>query len=288
MIKISAIVTTARLGGLDVLVNSFRQQTLLVAEWELIVVDEYWEQRKNIFESAQLPIKHIRPKRYSDVYDNSTGFNSGLAIAAGELVTFLVDYCWVYAGYLENHWHWYQKYKGFSMTGYVDRYTPPPLKLEGSQLWSTFSQVFDASYANWFFPNNTPEYQERKGGVVGPEVAPGVYEMPGHLVYMLGDSIPLSVIKELNGWDEAYNGGYGSNDIDIGMRANMIGWRFALNPASIIYKLGTPTSSQVLPAINKQRVRSPQDNFQILLARMEAIKAARETVAVPAGRGAWR
>jgi len=293
MIKISVVVTSYRMGGLDLLVHSFAQQTLPVAEWELILVDGYWVERKHLLTNLPFNVKHIKEHKQIPIYSNSTGFNSGLLLAEGELVTFLIDYCWIYPGYLEAHWNWYQKYKTHSMSGYMDRYTPPRLADDSknfnyNRMWAVFKDEFTADYADIFFANTPHEYCERKGGQRGLELAPGVYEMPGQLVYMIGDSIPYSVIKELNGWDELYNGGYGCNDIDIGVRANMLGWKFGLNPASIIQKLGTPTSSQVLPGINKLRSRTPEENYQRFTDRIAAIRTGRETVSVPVGRGAWR
>lgn len=289
MIKISIIVTTARLGGLDVLVNTLAQQTMSPNEWELILVDEYWKDRRHLLEGVQLPIKHLPPRRITDVYDNSAGFNCALREATGELVTVLTDFVWLYPGYLEAHWSWYQKHPGYSMTSYVDRYVPPLVVLvESRKYWSVFAQDFTNEYANYFFQNSHPEYKERKGGIVGDPLAGGwPWEMPGSMIYLLGDSIPLRVLKELNGFDEAYDSGYGSNDIDIGVRANMLGWKFVLNPRSIVYKLGTPTSSRVLPGVNKQRLRTAAANYQIFLNRVAAIQAAQEAVAVPKGRGAW-
>ena len=281
------MLTTARLGGFDMIVNSFAQQTMPDSEWELIIVDEYFDERHDLIKHIDLPIKHIPPYKRLAIYDDNTGLNSAIRVAEGELITVLVDYCWVYPGYLQTHWDWYKEYPGYSMTGYLDRYVPPPIKTEGDLRWSAFKQPFDAAYASEFFANETPEYCERKGGYRGAKVD-STWEMPGELIYMLGDSIPLSVLKELNGWDEAYNGAYGTNDIDLCIRANMLGWKFILNENSLIWKTGTQQSSIVIPAKGKPKVRKPEDNRNLFMARMQAIREGKESVAVPHGRGAWR
>ena len=67
----------------------------------------------------------------------------------------------------------------------------------------------------------------------------------------------------------------------------MIGWKWVLNPQSVIYKVGTPTSSEVLPGTRKTRIRTPNDNLAMFERRIKAIEQGLEPIAVPAGRGAW-
>jgi len=254
--------------------------------FELIVVDELYELRAGLLENTGLNVKHLPPRIRHDFYDNSHGWNTGLRVAEGELVTFVVDFCWLYPDFLLDHWGYYKTCLGFSMSGYVDRYQPPPLRsYESDQevAYSIFNQPINGSW----FQGKWPEYRERKGGA-GVLHADGTIEMPGAKVYMLNDSIPLSVLKELNGWDEAYDNGYGGNDVDLAVRANLLGWKFRLNPSSVIHKLGTPCSSRVFPGMKKPKARTPEQNFEMFKKRIQAISEGREPIAVPSGRGAWR
>lgn len=287
MKKISVVMTTARQGGFDVLYHSLKQQTMALEDFELIIVDELYDKRRfytKEFESTQhraLPAIH---------YNNGAAFNQALRAARGELICFTIDFLWMPPTYLQDHWDFYQNNAGWSMTGYVDRYSFPPLGTMKNDLWEyhcAFEKVFDFEFAEKWFSENRPVYRERKGGagIIHPD---GKIEMPGHLIYLIPDSIPLAVLKELNGLDEAYDGGYGSNDIDVGVRANLLGWHFGLNPTCIVQKLGTPELSAQIPGVSKPKVRTPEENYQLFLKRMEMIKEGKEQIAVPNGRGAWR
>lgn len=223
-------------------------------------------------------------------YWNSAGFNTGLALAKGELVIFLVDFIWLPEDFLEHHWEFYENhcYQNFSLSVYVDRYKYPPL-YDPPELLCIFPWWFDCKRAKEWFTDENLIYQERKGGTLNRQIEGGVFEMPGDKIYMLGDSIPLSVLKELNGWDERYDGGYGSNDLDLGMRVNAVGWKFAVDIAApTLKKLGDKNTAHLLPTIPTEFIRSPEDNYKILQERVKAINEKRERVAVPDGFGAFR
>jgi len=107
------------------------------------------------------------------------------------------------------------------MSSYFDRYEFPPLDQERLNVahgqWSVFEREFTPDVALDFFNQHEPTYRERKGGVANI-CSDGMIEMPGHYIYLLGDSIPLEVLRALNGLDEAYDSGYGVNDICCGTR----------------------------------------------------------------------
>ena len=79
-----------------------------------------------------------------------------------------------------------------------------------------------------------------------------------------------------------------SNDIDFGVRANMLGHRFMLDTSLLAYKMGTPELSAKIPGVKKPKTKTPEENYAIFQKRIQAIKEGRETLAVPEGRGAWR
>lgn len=288
--KASLILTTARYGGFDVLAHSMWAQTMDRAEFEIVVIDELFDQRRLALNLHGLNVIHAAPDVWSEVYDNGAGFNAGLRRASGELIVFAVDNMWIPADYLQSHWDFYKAHPGWSMTGYIDRYEFPPLiadeflELQGQ--WSIFEDIFDERFADKWFSTHAPVYRERKGGA-GILRDDGLIEMPGDKVYLIPDSIPLAVLKELGGIDERYDGGYGSNDIDLAVRANMIGWHFGLNPSCIVQKLGTPELSAKIPGIKKPKVRTPSDNFEMFQRRMQAIRDGREPAKVPSEFGAW-
>jgi len=96
--------------------------------------------------------------------------------------------------------------------------------------------------------------------------------------------MPMQTLRDLNGWDERYCGGYGSNDIDLGTRANHIGHRFALNPHVRLKKLTLSGQAQI-PGKMKPKVRTPEDNYRFFQARRQAITEGKENPRVPEGWG---
>lgn len=306
---ISLICSTVRLGGLDCFFSSImNQRDFPFSELQVILVDEWYEERKVIVagrvgeyssSSSRFNFLHIPSKGGYSCFDDGTGWNTGAAAADGELVIFQVDYSYLYSRMLADHWAAYKQHPGYSLTGYCERYGYPRLRSNVDKLpvdevaWSTFLRPFRIDrIANGleYFDEVQPLYLEDKGGVKGAEVAPGLWELSGDKFYAaLNESIPLRVLKDLNGWDERYNGGYSANDIDLGTRANIIGWKFLVDPKSVNMRFGMPGMSVgVIPQKSKPRLRKPEENFKIFQARLKAIVEGREDPVTPDGFGAWR
>ena len=284
-IKISVILTTARFGGFDVLQNSMAHQNF-DGTFETVIVDEFYEERRDLAKRMSFDnFIHLPPKRKCTIYDDSLGMNTAFAAASGDLVVVLADYTWAPPGYLQAHWDFHKANPGWSMSCYLDRYPLPPMKAEPYSIERDWWSVFQEDFSPSWFDNQEPVYQERRGSV-GKIQADGKIEIPGDHVYLLGDSVPLSVVKELGGIDERFCGGYSANDIDIGMRTNHIGHRWALNPHVRLKKLTLSGQNQV-PGKYKPRIRTPEDNYRFAMNKIEQIRAGKESVKTPAGWGAW-
>ena len=290
---ISVILSTARLGGFDVLFQSMEAQ-VFAGDFEVIVSDQFHEERRALVAdeinrrdgtALRRNFKHLPPKRQCRIYDDSVGINTALAEASGELAVILADYTWAPSDYLQAHWNFHKANPGWSMSCYLDRYPLPPMKGEPYSIerdwWSVFDGrcPFDPSYFDFV----EPVYRERRGSV-GKVHDDGKVEIPGEFVYLLGDSVPMSVVRELNGIDERYVGGYGSNDVDFGMRANHIGHRWTLNPHVKLRKLTLSGQAQV-PWKDKPKVRTPEDNYRFFQKRRQAVTEGRESPRVPDGWG---
>ena len=299
--SVSVITSTASLGSLDMLFNSMACQIGGVA-WEIVIADEWYESRSKflhdylIHHYRGIPgcacVKHV-PIEKQDYVNHCKGWNTGLRAAEGKLVCFLNDYFWVYPEYIKDHWDIYKTMPGYSMTGYVDRYGWPPLKKSERVediWWSTFDPEFTPEVAYKFFKENAPIYCERKGDQKGDSI-PGTpyHRLPAAFWYAsLNESIPMEVLQELNGWDERYDRGYASNDIDLGIRAQVIGWKFLIKP-TINYKIGVQSIPRPWPVktIKKPQLRTPAENYQMFLQRVERICQFKESPKTPQGFGAW-
>ena len=279
--KVSVIAVTARLGCFDVLVHCMEAQTFPKDDFEVVVVDSFYNERKD-YVKDRLPgnFRHIGLPEDRPWYDACYANNVGTREAQGELLIYFSDLNWAYPDFVKDHWEIYQTVPGFSMTGYCDRYPVPKLRSLSCWsedkvsavgyrwddfAWSIFADEFTTDFAEQYFKGNEPTYRERKGGV-GWMPAPGTdyKELPGDYWYgSLNESIPAAVIKEINGWSELFDGAYGIADVDLGVRANMAGWKFLIKPDSINRKLGQKSDSGVVPARNKPQTRSLNDNWRL-------------------------
>ena len=300
--KISIIVVTIKLGCFDILFNSLGTQSMEYNDFEVIVVDDWYKIRREFISKYLFPYKviHVPPENPRDFFDTAQANNTGLRLANGELVIFLTDLIWIYPDFLLDHWTAYQSNPGYSLTGYIDRYPLPKLKyqrgvsIDMSYLnWSVFEEEFDVKFADQYFRMVNPVYLERKGGHLGRKI-PGTLlsELPGYYFYAgLNESIPMHVLRHLNGWDQRYDGGYGGVDIDLGTRANMIGWKFLVKTDSINKKFGKQGDGGaigIMPIKEKKELRARGENYKIYRERIKKIIERIENVETPSGHGAWR
>lgn len=285
---ISVILTSARFGGGDALFDSMKRQTFK-GDFEVVIADEFHIERainlvqQRLRMDIKFPIKHIPPKRECRLYDDSLGVNTALAAASGELVVVLADFTWAPPDYLQAHWDFHKANPSWSMSSYLDRFPLPPMKGEPYSIERDWWSVFEQDFTPGWFDGKEPIYRERRGSV-GKVHPDGKVEIPGDYVYLLGDSVPMSVVKEINGIDERLIGGYGSNDLLFGISANHIGHRWALNPHVKLKKLTLSGQAQI-PGKAKPKVRTPEDNYRFFQARRQAIADGKESPRVPNGWG---
>jgi glycosyltransferase involved in cell wall biosynthesis len=288
--KISIVFTTIRLGGMDVLFNSLATQTF--RDFDVVIVDEWHDVRaeplRDKLRGESLDVLHIPPIRNETFSNSAHGFNSGLCRASGELIIFLADNVWLYPDFLRDHWDVYARAKKYSMCGYFDRYHWPELKAGGDLFWTIFEKEMTCARADEVF-RESPYYVENKGGAKGPMIPDSPYNsISGRFYYAAGnESIPLAVIRELNGFDERYDNSWGTSDIDIGLRAEMIGWQFAL-VETYTKKIGGHTvKPAALTAKPKTWERTPEATLQMFYDRLRRIQQQGEPIPVPKGFGAW-
>jgi len=84
----------------------------------------------------------------------------------------------------------------------MDRYAPPEIKDapydQERDWWSIFPEELTAERAAEFFTVSEPVCRERRGlrGIVHLD---GTVEIPGDFAYMIGESMPMQTLRDLNG-----------------------------------------------------------------------------------------
>lgn len=133
--KISVIIPTIRSGKLiDFQLPSFAKQTFPKEEFEVIIIDDHVDSRKDQVEdfgkANGMNIKWMRSKKpyYRCNANMGCARNTGLIRTQGELVIFNDDFSYVKPSYLEKAWNVYKGNPGISHIGAIVRleYREPP------------------------------------------------------------------------------------------------------------------------------------------------------------------
>lgn len=214
--KISIIMPTKQslhpMRGLDsdifsLLISSLKDQTFKCIE--LIIVDYYYKDRKKDFDKLDLPFpyKYIpqKPSQWDKIDKApqiSSARNSGLMFAQGAITICIDDCIYIDDSYLlEQIWWWWSKY-GLILRPLVDNAIPR------NQV-NTYNRDSDSEWIE-----SLPEHIR-------------FHELNAHRgnVY----SYPTEAYLDLNGFDERFDGGWGSEDCDFSKRLDVFGLkRFVL------------------------------------------------------------
>jgi len=106
--EFSIVYTTYRPGGLDILADSLKNQTM--KDYELIIVDDHPVDRskmvKDYLEKQGIPVAYMgpsKPKCFPEVAFNVfNAINTGLLLSTKEVVILLQDYIWLHPDWLEK------------------------------------------------------------------------------------------------------------------------------------------------------------------------------------------
>ncbi len=114
MIKVSVVTITARPGYIDTIADSLANQTLNQDDWELILVDDFVNERyeavKEYMTGKIKNFKHVPPREIKPYAAPCMALNTGIAHCRGELVFLQGDYQYPSPRCLERHWEIYTKY----------------------------------------------------------------------------------------------------------------------------------------------------------------------------------
>ena len=230
MIRVSVILPTFRLGGLDLTKYSLLHQSF--RDFELILVDELYCQRKDEVRKyfKGINLKHIPPFRVNDYFSSATCRNAGLSCAEGELVVFTNDYTWFAPDCIERHWDAYNKLEGkYAVTGFR-------INMDGFKVVDDLNTLYAFGSEIKSEPNGRVTFVDDRAKYRGRELL-GYYELSPSLVFNDNSSIPLEVALELNGFDTHFDGGIGYLDIDFFSRAFLLGCRALMDFNNVVIEV---------------------------------------------------
>jgi len=240
-IKVSVISLAFRPGFIDTVVDSLVHQTMNQDEWELILVDDLADRRKEkVAEYMSGRIKnflHIPPRHIEPGCAPAPAINNGIIHARGELIYFISDRFYASPRCLERHWAIYSKYgPNVIISG--------PLVTEDKvQFREDYAELTDINAISILKAPIASLAKERPFITIGwlPEYAAdgrckatcsitiddNLYENRDNAGHRnagcwwwagANDSAPLQTLVDVNGLDEAFNGRRGGVDGDCGVR----------------------------------------------------------------------
>ncbi len=284
--KVSVVVPTMRLGGIDVLFDGLARQTF--RDYELILVDE-WQPLRGVAvkleaERLRIPIAaHLKPDRPGLAH----ALNLGLRVARGSIVCPLNDYHSPPPTWLERHWRVYHASGGkWTVNGFAVHHAPPPLKERGQPMTeyavSLFRETASVARLPVVYVENLAWTKTFRWGIRDSSASSwwgsDHYTSTGREYYnTLNNSIPRDVLLKLNGYDERYDESRAVLDIDAGLRAEAIGHRFVLDASEecAVHAVSHDTIDAAFGDLWKQfySFRKPhEENLRYLAARLEEIE----------------
>jgi len=243
---ISIVIPCNRVGGIDVLASTLREQSL--QDFELILVDELRPYRRGTVPQIGRGSWHIGPNARLRWSNYMRQLNIGLELARGELVLFLSDYTALSPETLATHaaFHATADPKAV-MLGGIEYTSIPPLHPDFPRLygWSKIghdpANYSDATYAPWLDKKRRHElYEEFRvdyerdldSGRLAPFMT-SVFETdfagwkdteslkvwernmrgpPSQFMNLKNDSMRTDLLRSIGGFDERADGTHGHQD----------------------------------------------------------------------------
>ncbi len=236
-IKISLVMITARtdypyVGRPDLkifepTIESFKAQTMM--DFELIIVDHLYDQRKDYFKDRNLPfkVKHVpaHPNLWHDVGlpGICTQYNKGIIYADGELIYFMGEGYLFIPEYCENLWkHYKEGYIPFVWYFYDNTWIS-----EGVKPVNDVS-AFDHIHYNILGYTGKNISHEHRSLTAFKGNDNEVYRAPWEWFFGCS-SAPLQAMLKINGFNQQCDGDRMLLDCDVGSRLQLAGFeKFAL------------------------------------------------------------
>ena len=230
MAKVSVLLATYRWGGLDISLAGLSNQTF--HDFEVILCDPHYDARKDAVADYNkkfgVPLIHVKPFRDNMPLDSGSKHrNSAICHAEGEICIFLCDYAFVRPDWIQRHWDVHQKHNGYTCVGpHRYRYHPAVKEVWEGEPISIFKEEFRTEMIDTF-----PVLEQGQD----PKLALSSNGISGSYFHMKNESIRTETLMALNGCDEGFDidGGHCYSDMDLGLRSEIAGNPFWLDPVNI-------------------------------------------------------
>ena len=256
-IEFSVISCTFRPGGIDVLLAGMRDQTFPRKQFEVIIVDRRWEFRHQevmaLAKEYGLPnVVHVPEYRRNGKWACiGSSWNTGFAVARGNVLGLLQDFAYAPPGWIEAHFHWHTPHSWRYIVGPYTYLGLPPLQLKppydslgfdfsGDRLHCTQQgpvlqgKVLDEMFIfqDGMFDPAWLKDLPRLDAPQDPRSHAAGAEIPDTHLHIKNESIRRDVAYRLNGLDERLDRGKGPLDLDWGLRLSSIGAKMIWDPAT--------------------------------------------------------
>lgn len=200
--KVSLLYVTNRPGGMDVLLGNVLRQTF--GDFETVIIDGY--EGRTVSEP---------PKKEGRLTNIWASYNEGLRQCHSELVVFLQDYIWIGPAGIKRFVEDQERQAGF--------YTGVGNVGEGPDYYQ------DDAVSTWKEPWYNPPERIRW-------MDPRIGAWQGQIVEIGADAwennwacAPLKALRELGGFDEEYDLGWGWAEKDLALRAEAAGHKLYMD-----------------------------------------------------------
>lgn len=269
MTRLSVIVPTNRVGGMDALLYGLRNQTY--DNFELIFVDELFREREHI-PACGFPVKHAPLSVFSERWGNyMQALNTGLQWSSGKRLVFWSDYTCPHPETLATHARFHETNPDDVMLGGIEYTALPKLHPDFPLRYGWLAMGYDMSnptpeaYAPWLDDKRRHELYEEWRVAYERDLADGTldpfmwstFERPirsfadtdglrilGHdkrdtspFLNLKNDSIPRSLLEKIGGFDERADGCHGHQDSITARQLAKVGAKFvsvAENPVRLL------------------------------------------------------
>ena len=256
--KISFVIITARnnypyIGRPDLyifepMIESLKNQTM--KDFELIIVDTLYDERKDYFKDKDLPFKVKHVPASPNVWHNEgfpgicTQYNKGIIYADGELIFFTGESYMFVPEFCDRLWNHYNE--GYiPLAWYFIDHTFSPDVVTASENQKIAYPVIesklpdDISYNMSGYVGNKISIEHRP--LLAFKNGEDVYKAPWEWFFGCS-SAPIEAMLKINGFDQRFDGDRSLLDCDVGSRLELAGFNnFALFKDSFIIRLPTDT-----------------------------------------------